>query len=187
MMGHINNLVVELVRDTLGADAVVKLFEAANLKQRRYQPEVIYPEPEFQALFKGAQVVFGVDSDAAENAFAEYFMRRSPEMFPAIFEQAGSARGLIERIPTIHRNFPASVSQSEFREKVRIHESTPGRVVLHYESPNHLCLTLRSVAERCLTYFGETGSVRETSCQKAGAPHCRIVVEFHGRVAAPTR
>jgi len=187
MMGHINNLVVELVRDSLGADAVAKLFAAAGLKQRRYQPEVIYPETEFQALFKGAQTVFGVDSQAAELAFAEYFMKRSPQMFPAIFEQAGSARGLIERVPTIHRNFPASVSQEEFRDKVRICESTPSRIVLDYESPNRLCLTLRSVAERCLTYFGETGAVHETSCQKQGAPHCRIVVEFHGRVPAATR
>lgn len=187
MMGHINNLVVELVRDALGTDAVTKLFASANLKQRRYQPEVIYPEAEFQALFRGAQAVFGVDSDAAELTFAEYFMRRSPQMFPAIFEQAGSARGLIERVPTIHRNFPASASQGEFREKVRICESTPSRIVLDYESPNRLCLTLRSVAQRCLAYFGEAGAVHETGCQKEGAPHCRIVVEFHERVAAPSR
>jgi len=183
MMGHINNLVVELVRDAKGADAVAQLFAEAGLPQRRYQPEVIYPETEFQALFAGAQAVFGVGSDDAEQAFAQYFMKRSPEMFPAIFEQAGSARGLIERIPTIHRSFPAAASQGAFREKVLICESTPSRIVLDYESPNHLCLTLRRVAEICLDYFGEIGAVSEAACQKRGAPRCRIMVEFHGHKA----
>ena len=180
MMGHINNLVVEMVRDSLGAEAVDRLFAEAGLEARRYQPEVIYPEEEFQALFRGAQAVFGVAADAAEEAFAGYFMKRSPEMFPAIFEQAGSARGLIARIPTIHRNFPASASQGDYRDKVVITESRPERIVLHYMSPNQLCETLQHVAKITLDYFGERGAVRETSCQKDGAPHCNIVVEFHG-------
>lgn len=184
MMGHINNLVVELVRDAKGAAAVEQLFAAAGLERRRYQPEVIYPEEEFQALFAGAQAVFGVDSDAAEQAFAGYFMKRSPEMFPAIFEQAGSARGLIGMIPAIHRNFPAAASQGAFRDKVLIAESTPSRIVLDYESPNRLCLTLQRVAQICLDYYGEVGAVSETACQKRGAPRCRIVVEFHGHRAA---
>lgn len=183
MMGHINNLVVELVQESLGADAVPELFAAAGLKQRRYQSELIYPEDEFQALFRGAQSVFGVDADTAEHAFAQFFMRRSPEVFPAIFEQAGSARRLIEMVPKIHRSFPASVSQDDFREKVTIQESTPAHIVLDYCSPNRLCITLKAVAEICLSHFGERGAVHELCCQKDGAPHCRIEVEFHGAAA----
>ncbi|MCR9246343.1 MAG: heme NO-binding domain-containing protein [bacterium] len=183
MMGHINNLVVEMVRDALGDDAVADLFAKAELESRIYQPEVVYPESEFQALFRGAQSVFGVGSDDAEEAFAAYFMKRSPEMFPAIFEQAGSARGLIERIPTIHRNFPASASQDAYRDKVAIIESTPERIVLEYDSPNQLCNTLRRVARICLDYFGEEGAVHETCCKKEGAEHCRVVIEFHGQKA----
>ncbi len=179
MMGHINNLVVELVRESLGPDSVGALFAAAGLPPRRYQPEVIYPEAEFQALFRGAQSVFGVDAAAAEIAFARFFMERSPQMFPAIFAHCGSARSLMENIPLIHRNFPASASQGEYREKVTIHESTPERIVLDYCSPNQLCLTLRTVARHCLEFFHEAGSVTETHCQKDGAPFCRVVVEFH--------
>lgn len=184
MMGHINNLVVGLVRDTLGEPAVQVLFQEAGITPRRFQPELIYPEAEFQALFQAAQKVFGVDAVAAEQAFAKYFMERSPQMFPAIFELAGSARGLIERIPAIHRNFPASASFGDFREKVVICESTPARIVLEYTSPNLLCLTLRTVAQHCLEYFGESGAVHETGCQKLGEPCCRIVIDFHGPRAA---
>ncbi len=181
MMGHINNLVVEMVRESLGADAVEKLFAESGLEHRRFQPEVIYPEEDFQALFAGAQAVFGVDAAAAEEAFAGYFMKRSPEMFPAIFEQAGSARGLIEKIPTIHRNFPASASQGDYRDKVEITESTPERITLRYMSPNQLCATLCHVGGICLDFFHEKGKVYHRCCAKEGAEYCEIVVEFHGK------
>ena len=180
MMGHINNMVVQMVRDNLGEDAVGELFKAAELEERSYSPEVIYPDQEFQALFRGAQKVFGVDSDTAERAFSKYFMEVSPKMFPAIFEQAGSARGLIERFPIIHRNFPEAASQEEYRDKVFILESEPSRMVLEYDSPNQLCILLRAVAGLVLEYYGEQGSVTETACQKNGAPRCRVVLEFDG-------
>lgn len=181
MMGHINNMVVQMVRDNLGEEAVAELFNAAGLEDRKYSPEVIYPNEEFQALFRGAQQVFGLESEAAEKAFSKYFMEVSPKMFPAIFEQAGSARGLIEKIPVIHRNFPAAASQSEFRDQIFILESTPDRLVLEYDSPNQLCITLRTVAGLTLDYYGESGSIAETACQKNGAPRCQVVMEFDGR------
>jgi hypothetical protein len=183
MMGHINNMVVQMVRENLGEEGVAKLFEHAQLPPRHYQPEVIYPEPEFQALFKAAQAVFGVDSDVAEKAFSKYFMHVSPRMFPAIFKHAKSARQMLEKIPSIHRNFPSAASQGDYQDKVFIAESTADRIVIEYDSPNHLCLTLQTVAGMVLDYYGETGLVSETACQKQGAPRCRVVVEFHGKRA----
>ena len=180
MMGHINNLVVEMVRDHLGNEGVGSLFAAAGLEERCYQPEVIYPEEEFQALFRGAQHVFDVDSDAAEKAFSSYFMEVSPKQFPAIFRQAGNARGLLERFPTIHRNFPAA-AQQDYQEKVFVTESTSDHIVIEYDSPNRLCITLRTIAGIVLEYYGERGTVTETACQKEGAPRCRVVVAFDGR------
>ena len=66
-MGHINNMVVQMVRENLGEEAVEELFAAAGLEERSFSPEVIYPDEKFQALFRGAQEVFGVDSDTAES------------------------------------------------------------------------------------------------------------------------
>lgn len=180
MMGHINNLVVQMVRDNLGEDRVADLFNSAGLEARKYQPEVIYPDDDFQALFKGAQEVFGVDRETAERAFSQYFMEVSPKMFPAIFDQAGSARGLFEKIPMIHRNFPAAASQEDYQDKVFIVESDPARVVIEYDSPNRLCITMRTVAGLAMDYYGEKGSVTETACQKNGDPRCRLVMEFDG-------
>lgn len=181
MMGHINNLVVELVRENLGEDGVQNLFQAAGLGSKTYQPELIYPDEEFQALFRGAQQVFGVDAEAAEEAFAKFFVEVSPRLFPAMFELAGSARGLMERIPIIHQNFPAAAAQTSYEDKVFVTESTAERLVLEYDSPNQLCTTLRLVAGHVLDYYGETGDVNETQCQKHGAARCRVVIDFHGK------
>jgi hypothetical protein len=181
-MGHINNMVVQMVRENLGEEGVAKLFEHAKLDPAtKYQPEVIYPEPEFQALFKGAQAVFGVDTDTAEKAFSKYFMHVSPRMFPAIFKHAKNARQMLEKIPSIHRNFPSAASQGSYQDKVFITESTPERIVLEYDSPNQLCVTLQTVASIVLDYYNEVGEVSETACQKLGAPRCRVVVAFHGK------
>ena len=105
---------------------MTKLFAEAGLRPTKYQPEVIYPEPEFQALFRGAQAVFGVDAVPAEKAFSKYFMHVSPKMFPAIFRHAKNARQMLEKIPSIHRNFPSAASQGAYQDKVFITESTPG-------------------------------------------------------------
>lgn len=186
MMGHINNLVVQMVHENLGDDGVARLFEHAGLTPRRYQPEVIYPEAEFQALFRGAQKVFGVDSETGERAFSKYFMHMSPKMFPAIFKYAKSARELLEKVPDIHRNFPSAASQGDYQDKLFVAASTPERLVFEYDSPNQLCITLQTVASLVLEYYGEAGAVGETTCTKLGAPRCRVVVEFKGPLTACT-
>ena len=122
--------------------------------------------------------LLGVGAADAEDAFSQFFMRVSPEMFPAIFKVAGSARGLFEKIPSIHQSFPAAASCSDYREKVHIVESTPQRLVLEYDSPNRLCRTLRTVAGYVLDFYEEKGRVYETACAKDGAERCRVVVEF---------
>jgi hypothetical protein len=185
MMGHINNLVVELVRENLGEEGVNRLFLAAGLDKRPYHPEVIYPEEEFQALFRGAQAVFGADAETAEKAFSKYFMHVSPTMFPGIFRFAGSARGLLERVPHIHRTFPSAAAQASYEDKIAITESSPERLVIEYRSPNRLCVTLQTVASLTLAHYGEAGAVSETACMKKGDPKCVVVVEFHGAAPAP--
>ena len=87
MMGHINNLLVEMVRSHHGAEGVDRLFELAGVSECTYKTEVVYPEEEFQALYRAAKDLYGVDDDAAQKAFSDYFLQASPKLFPAIFEE----------------------------------------------------------------------------------------------------
>lgn len=178
MMGHINNLLIRMVEKHHGPEGVSRLFSLAGLPERRYQPEIIYPEEEFQALYKAAKELYGVGDEAAQKAFADYFMEVSPVMFPAIFKVAGSARGLFEKIPTIHKQWPAAASAKDYRDKIFVLESNKERLLFKYDSPNHLCGVLRFVAEGVLAYYHEKGAVTETQCALKGAPWCEIKVSF---------
>jgi len=178
MMGHINNLLIRMVEKHHGAPGVSRLFSLAGLAEKRYQPEVVYSEEEFQALYRAARTLYGVDDAAAQKAFSDYFMEVSPVMFPAIFKFAGNARGLFEKVPTIHRQWPSAASAKDFREKLSVLESTETRLVFKYDSPNHLCGVLRFVAEGVLAHYRETGTVTETQCALKGAPWCEIEIRF---------
>lgn len=90
MMGHINNLLIRMVEKHHGPDGVSRLFALAGKTQKQYQPEVVYSEAEFQALYRAAKELYGVDDEAAQRAFSDYFMEVSPVMFPAVFKFAGS-------------------------------------------------------------------------------------------------
>jgi hypothetical protein len=178
MMGHINNLLIQMVEKHHGSNGVSRLFTLAGIGTKQYQPEIVYPEEEFQALYRAAKAIYGVGDEAAQKAFSDYFMEASPRLFPAIFEVAGNARSLLEKVPTIHRQWPSAASAKDFREKLYILESSNERLVFKYESPNHLCGVLRFVAEGVLTHYGETGTVKETQCAIKGAPWCEIEVHF---------
>src|SRR5256885_5734516 len=90
MMGHINNMLIRMVQNHHGADGVSRLFALAGMPEKRYQPEVVYSEEEFQALYRAAKELYGVGDEAAQKAFSDYFMEVSPAMFPAIFKFAGN-------------------------------------------------------------------------------------------------
>lgn len=171
-------MLLRMVERHHGEDGVARLLAMAGLSPREYHPEVIYPEKEFQALYRAAKDLYGLGDEAAQKAFADYFMEESPKKFPAIFKVAGSARRLFEMVPTIHKQWPSAASQGEFREKVTLVSSDSDRLVFKYDSPNRLCGVLRFVAENVLSHYGEQGAVTETQCASKGARWCEVEVRF---------
>ena len=178
MMGHINNLLIQMVKKHHGSDGVSRLFDLARIQEKQYQPEIVYPEGEFQSLYEAAKQLYGVDDETAQKAFSDYFMEVSPVMFPAIFKIAGNARSLFEKVPTIHRQWPSAASAGDFREKLSVVQSSEERLIFKYDSPNRLCGVLRFVSEGVLAYYRQKGTVTETQCANKGAPWCEIEVLF---------
>lgn len=155
--------------------------EMAHLLLKTYQNEVIYPEEEFQSIFKGVQQVFGVDSETAEKAFSEFFMKISLKLFPWFFKVAPNARSFLEKVPQIHRNFPAANSINEFKEKLFVVGSSPEKLTYRYVSPNRLCVTLTTIARLTMDFYKERGTIVETLCMKKGADACLIEITFQGK------
>ncbi len=181
MMGHIHILLIEMAREDKGEEGVARLFEYAGLPAKKYVVETIYPEEEFQAIFLGAQKLYGVNSEDAEIAFAHYFMKVSPTLSSWFFKLAPDAKTFLERIPQIHKQFPAASSQEAFQEKLMVQECGPDYLIYRYDSPNRLCILLRTIADLVLKYYGERGEVSETACLKRGAPYCNVIIRFFGK------
>lgn len=185
MMGHVMNLLVDMVREAGGAQAVQRTFVAAGMAPVDYHFERIYPEAEFASLLGGALATLGATPEQGELAFAEYFMRMSPRHFPAVFSLSGDARTLLERVPHLHRSMPSAAQAGAFREKLRVAEGGPDWLLLRYESPHRLCTFLRRATELLLRHYGESGEIRELECARHGAPACLVRVRFLGRAPVP--
>ncbi len=178
MMGHICTLLMGMVESHHGEDGVRRVFELSGVDHQKFRPEVIYPEQTFQSLMGAALDVYGVDNATAQEAFSEYFMEKSPKMFPAIFKKAGGARALFEMVPIIHERWPSAAQADQYQQKLWVESSAEDRLVFKYHSPNRLCGVVRHVATRVLAFYDEQGEVTELECMNAGAPACRIEVKF---------
>lgn len=181
MMGHIHNLLLSMVKEHHGDAGVKKLFSLSGLTEQDFHSDVVYPEEMFQSLYGAAKKLYGADDDGAQKAFSDYFIRMSPKMFPYIFEEAGSARALLERVPLIHQQWPSAASANKYRQKVFIISSDSSKLVFKYDSPNHLCGVLKYVAQGVLDYYKEKGEVVETQCALKGSPWCQVEISFYGK------
>jgi hypothetical protein len=184
MMGHVINLLLELVRENAGDKAVDEVFEVAHIEPADYRFEVLYPEDEFASLLAACIKVLGVTPYEAEIAFAEYFMRVSPQLFTAYFEVSPSTRVFLERLPELHRSLPKAASELPFKDKVTLTGFGSNTIRLGYDSPHQLCKFLIHAIGLLFKYYGETGDCIELCCAREGARRCEIEVRFHDEPAA---
>ncbi len=177
MMGHVCDLLLKFVAELGGEAAVAKVVARAGVEPKAYRFERFYPEEEFRALLSAAMEVLGVTAAQAEHAFAEYFMRVSPKLFPAIFTLSGDARTLLERIPHLHRSIPPAAGDA-FHEKLVVAATGPDWMEYAYDSPHRLCSFLIHSSRLVLAHYGETGEVAERECARRGAARCLVRIRF---------
>ncbi|MEM7311357.1 MAG: heme NO-binding domain-containing protein [Planctomycetota bacterium] len=172
------NLLVQFVAELGGDETVRRIFEAAEVEAQEYRFEQVYPEEEFGALVAAGLEVLDVDVPTLEREFAEYFMRVSPELFPAIFELSGDARTLLKRIPTLHRSIPSAANRAAYRDKLFVEDCGEGGIRMRYDSPHRLCGFLKHLTRLTLEYYGEAGDVHEVECSRDGKSACVVEVTF---------
>lgn len=180
MMGHVITLLTQFIEECGGEAAVAATYERAGIPRHSYRFDTSYAEEDFSKLLHAGIAVLGATPEQAEEGFARFFLRVSPQLFPAIFTQSGNARTLLERIPHLHRSIPAAASRSNFIEKLGIHSTTHDSFVYSYRSPHQLCHFLRRACELTLEHYGESGEVRELACARSGADACLVEIRFRG-------
>ncbi|MFT5289914.1 MAG: hypothetical protein ACI82F_001985 [Planctomycetota bacterium] len=178
MMGHVMNLFTQFVHEKGGEEARLGLYTHIGVSPREYHFEELYPEEEFTALVVAALENLSLSVPELEEAFADFFMRASPTIFPAVFEIATGARDLLSRIPHLHRSIPSAVSRDSFVDKLIVKEERTHSLLLKYDSPHRLCGFLQHVCQLTLEHYGETGRIEEHECAREGEAACLIEVHF---------
>ena len=140
-----------------------------------------YADAECQRLLAAAGEVLGLSVEETCDLWAEAFLEDTQKRFPAWYEMCANSRALLECHPEIHNGFTASLSDPEASQavvnKFRL-EKLEGELVVHYRSPNRLCVLYRALARRVVALYGEAASIEEERCLHRGDEECEIHIRW---------
>jgi hypothetical protein len=176
MMGAICNLLIGFLEVKSDKETVEEIKKKAGLAGREFKTEQIYPEEEWQSLLNAACDVLDVDRETAEKLFAENVIGELIDKFGSYFRASDSALSLLKKVPKIHIILPASMGLTT-QEKIKLVTNDENKIIYHYNSPNKLCIFLKTLAEQVFKYYNETGyNIVENQCIKQGADYCEIII-----------
>lgn len=185
MVGLICDLLLNFVERNCGAGAVAEVRGRAGVPEGRvFRMDTVYEDEEFQRLLAAAAERMELTTDALEASFARYAGEALKLRFPGFWAGATSTREMLLRQPRIHNAMTSSARDTTLRarilDKFRI-VPTPDGVVLHYSSPNQLCVFYRHMVAWLAEQFGEEAESEERRCLKRGADRCEIHVRLRPR------
>jgi hypothetical protein len=180
MLGLIQKLLLDLVEDKAGGEAVSEVRRRAGVP-----PDCIfrigeaYSDEEWRRLFRAACDVLHTGESETIEAYADVFGRDVLSRFPTWFEMSANSREFLERQITIHNVFASGVRDPEARkavvDKFRIEKRGDG-IVTHYRSPNRLCSLYKSLARWMFRHYGDEAILEEAKCMLLGDEECEIHV-----------
>jgi hypothetical protein len=180
MVGLIQKLLLDLVEEKAGADAVSAVRLSAGVPPDRvFRIGEVYSDEEWQRLVRGACDVLRWTEAEAMDAYADFFGRDALSRFPMWFEMSANSREFLERQVTIHNVFASGVRDPDARkavvDKFRI-ERHKDEIVTHYRSPNRLCSLYKSLAMWMFRHYGDDAVLEEPKCMLRGDEECELHV-----------
>jgi hypothetical protein len=180
MVGLIQKLLLDLVEEKAGPDAVAEVRRRAGVASDRvFRISETYGDEEWRRLWRAACEVLGRDEDEVMEAYADAFGRDALSRFPQWFEMSKSSREFLERQATIHNVFASGLRDPEARkavvDKFRI-EKHEREIVTHYRSPNRLCPLYKSLARWMFRHYGDDATIEEPKCMLRGDDECELHV-----------
>ncbi len=182
MVGLIQKLLMDLIEESAGADAVAEVMRRAEVPvDRVFRMDEVYEDAEWQRLLGATCAVLDITAEQAEEAYADFFFKDSQRRWPMWFQMSKNAREFLIRQPVIHNGFATGVRDAESRQaitdKFEVEEKDQDLVV-HYRSPNKLCGLYMKLAERIINHYGDKATVSEKKCSKNGDVECEIHVQW---------
>src|SRR5215813_12973004 len=178
MIGLIQKILLDLVEEKAGAEAVREVKRSADVPPDRiFRLGEVYSDPECQKLFSAACRVLSANEEQLMEIYADAFGRDALVRFSKWFEMSANSREFLERQITIHNVFASGVrdpgSRKAVVDKFRI-ERFDDKIVTHYRSPNKLCSLYKALARWMFTHYSDDAVIEETKCMHKGDEECEI-------------
>ena len=183
MLGYPFRPLMNAIEAQGGPEAVAQVKRRAGVPaDRAYRMSEIYADEECQRVLAAAGEVLSLDTEAICDLWAAAFLEDTQERFPAWYRMCPDSRALLERHPEIHYGFGASLDDPDASQavidKFRI-EKLEDELIVHYRSPNRLCLLYRALAVRVVAHYGDEASIEEPRCLHRGDPECEFRIRWH--------
>lgn len=187
MIGLIQRVLIDHIEAVHGEAAVRSIAEQAGVRPLGRRIDTDYADADTLAFFAAAGDYLQLDHEALMALYANLFIKWTRLNYPMFFAMAESAQAFLGRQPAIHASLGAGIRDPQLRHRVkdkfRVVEQEPQRLVVEYRSGNGLCTLYRALFWRLLEEYGQTGRLAETCCRHQGDECCRFEMEFEGERA----
>ncbi len=182
MLGYPLKVMFRMVEAKGGSSAVAEVKRRAGVPlEKTYRMNDIYADEECMRLFAATGDVLARGLQETCDVFAETFLQDTLKRFPVWYQMCANSREFLEYQPEIHKGFAAGIQDPQASQavldKFRL-EKRDKELIVHYCSPNRLCMTYRAFARLVIAYYGDEASIEETRCQHQGDDECEIRIRW---------
>lgn len=162
-------------RDAFG-DATWRQALAQSGLVEPFDPQRLYPDPEFNALVAALGASQGIDANAAQRWFGERAIAHFHEMAPDLFDAHRDSWSFLLTLndiihPQVRRDYPGA-GAPDFGYGI----ADDGGLMLTYQSRRRMCGFAEGLILATLRHYGESPTVRHERCMHRGDPQCEFVL-----------
>jgi len=177
MKGVIFNLLQEAVEQQFGADIWDELIMRSGAGGV-YTSLGSYPDEEIFGLVEAASNLTGEPPTAILHWFGEAAMPMLAKRYPEFFVPHATARSFVLSVNEIIHPEVRKLYSGAGCPHFHFDKDDRGRLILGYRSPRQLCHLAHGFIDGATAHFGERAEVEHLMCVHAGAPMCRIAVDW---------
>jgi len=176
-----------------GEDLRDRVLDRASVERdRQFRIDTIYSDAECLKLLDSAREEIGCSDKELFDIYASAFVAETQKIFPQFYATCSTSEEFLRKQAAIHALIGASLrdkdQQQSINDKFEIEDSSPGNLLVHYDSPNKLCGLYHALAHAVADVYDDKLSVRTVNCSKRNSKGtaCEFLVTWLRAVDSST-